>query len=46
VHRLNEIQRMVVGDKLQGVGDAIDDILLANHCHNFSFILLTDFHVG
>jgi hypothetical protein len=33
VQRLNEVEWMVVGDVLQRVGDAVDQILLADEGH-------------
>ena len=33
VHRLHKIERMVVRDELQRIGDAVDHILLLNDCH-------------
>ena len=33
VHRLHKIERMVVGDELQRIGDAVDHVLLLNDCH-------------
>jgi hypothetical protein len=34
-HGLDEIGRMVVGNVLQSVGNARDDILFADHGHGF-----------
>ena len=34
-HGADEIGRVVVGNVLQGVGDARDDIIFANHGHGF-----------
>ena len=33
VHPLNKIYRVVIGDELQRIGDAVNQILLTNHGH-------------
>ena len=33
VHRLDEVDGVVVGDELQGVGDALDQVVLLDHGH-------------
>jgi hypothetical protein len=39
MHGLDEIQWMVVGDKLQAVGNRIDEIILFYGTHDFSSVL-------
>ena len=33
MHGLDEIDRVVVGDELQGIGDALDQVVLLDHGH-------------
>ena len=35
VHGANEIERMVIGNVLQGVGDAVDQVVLFNDGHGY-----------
>lgn len=41
VHRLHKIEGMIVGDKLQCVGDAINKILLSDHRHTVAIPVLS-----